>query len=253
MADQPSYEHSMRDEAKRDIPHDIDGSVNALTTTTAHKRKRDPSDHDGSAGRGGPGNNTRRPSFKRVSPTNNVPLPMNDATGSGNDLSDPSGVSFLSAHNTSTAGEDEMHNSSNTSLDYSALSQQHTGEQSGHQNGVHDISNAPSTAAAALAGIHPIYPTMTVPQPTGLSFESAGSGGEGERNLDYDGSQNQQGDPTYGLGALQEGQQDVRDSSSGGGQKPAVGSAEWHKVRRDNHKEGRIPPKPNPSRPTQSY
>ncbi|KAI9750195.1 MAG: basic helix-loop-helix protein [Candelina submexicana] len=230
MVDQPSYEHPMRGEAKREHPHDTDESVNALTTATPHKRKRDPSDHDGSARRGGPGNNTRRPSFKRMSPTNNVPLANHDATGNGNDISDPSGVSFLSAHNTSTAGEDEMHNSSNTSLDFSALSQQHAGEQVGHQNGGHDISNAPSTAAAALAGIHPIYPTMTVPQPTGLSFESAGSGGDGERNLDFDGSQNQHGDPTYGLGALREGQQDVRDSSSGGGQKPAVGSEEWHKL-----------------------
>lgn len=87
--------------------------------------------------------------------------------------------------------------------------------------------NAASTAAAALAGV---YPTMTIPQPTDVSFATQGSD---ERN-----------DPSY----LDDSQQNSfmdqppppQSNPSGGrqtGQKPAVGSEEWHKVRKDNHKE----------------
>jgi len=78
-----------------------------------------------------------------------------------------------------------------------------------------------STAAAALAGI---YPTMTVPQPTDLSFGNPGS--DSDRNPESSFMDNSQ-------------QDSFMDNStpSGRSSKPAVGSDEWHKVRKDNHKE----------------
>ncbi|KAI9818462.1 MAG: basic helix-loop-helix protein [Pycnora praestabilis] len=236
MTDQTYADHDLHtqgDESKRKVaPHDVDESGNPLnSSSTTQKRKRDASDHDGSAIKSGPESNARRSSFKRVSPNTNSST-MNNISSNGQDLSDQSSSSFLQAHSGSNAPtEEDMHESSHTSLDFGTLSQHNAGDGATHQNGGPDMSDATSTAAAALAGI---FPTMTVPQPTGLSFESTGSGGEGVG--DYDGNQNQH-DPTYGLEALREGQQSMRESSTGGGSKPAVGSDEWHKVRRDNHKE----------------
>lgn len=90
-------------------------------------------------------------------------------------------------------------------------------------------------------------PQLTVPQSTDLSFVSSGSGPEGDRQLDssFDlggpdvgPNHNVQGSP-YNMGGFSGGQvQGAREASNGGGIKPAVGSEEWHKVRRDNHKEG---------------
>lgn len=84
-----------------------------------------------------------------------------------------------------------------------------------------------STAAAALAGI---YPQMTVPQPAEVSFGNPGS----------DSSRNQ--DSSF-MDNSQQGQDSFMDSQNQSGDrgsttKPAVGSEEWHKVRKDNHKEG---------------
>lgn len=83
--------------------------------------------------------------------------------------------------------------------------------------------HASSTAAAALAGI---YPTMTIPQPTDVSFASQGSG---DQNQDSFMDTSQQGNDSF-----LENPTPSRTSS-----KPAVGSEEWHKVRKDNHKEGK--------------
>lgn len=84
--------------------------------------------------------------------------------------------------------------------------------------------HASSTAAAALAGI---YPTMTIPQPTDVSFATQGSG---DQNQDSFMDNSQQGDDSFLQNATPS-----RPSS-----KPAVGSEEWHKVRKDNHKEGML-------------
>lgn len=98
-----------------------------------------------------------------------------------------------------------------------------------HQNGT-DHSDAPSTAAAALAGL---YPTMSIPQPTEVSFAPQGSDGD-------------RGQETSFMGDSQQGDQSFMDNSTQGqssgsrGAKPLVGSDEWHKVRKDNHKEGRL-------------
>lgn len=111
----------------------------------------------------------------------------------------------------------------------------------------HLANTSTSTAAAALAAN---MPQLTVPQPTELPLPSTGSGNEGERQLDTsfdmgggsDGDQNHhaQGGP-YNLDPYQANSgpdtQSSRDHEAGG-MKPAVGTDEWHKVRRDNHKEG---------------
>ncbi|KUJ12884.1 uncharacterized protein LY89DRAFT_195981 [Mollisia scopiformis] len=78
-----------------------------------------------------------------------------------------------------------------------------------------------STAAAALAGI---YPTMTVPQPTDLSFGNPGS--DSDRNPESSFMDNSQQQDSF-----------MDSTPSSRNSKPAVGSDEWHKVRKDNHKE----------------
>ena len=91
----------------------------------------------------------------------------------------------------------------------------------GDQNG--SAEHASSTAAAALAGI---YPTMSIPQPTEVSFATQGS--DSDRNPDASFMDNSQAGDSF-----MEQSQPVRAP------KPAVGSDEWHKVRKDNHKEGK--------------
>jgi hypothetical protein len=92
------------------------------------------------------------------------------------------------------------------------------------QNGSADhANNASSTAAAALAGI---YPTMTIPQPTDVSFATQGS----DSNQDGSFMDTSQQDGSF--------MDNSTPSGRGSGSKPAVGSEEWHKVRKDNHKEG---------------
>ncbi|KAL8974787.1 MAG: hypothetical protein Q9197_000963 [Variospora fuerteventurae] len=138
---------------------------------------------------------------------------------------------------------DSLHHPSSNSNDFSNLSQQL--QAATHSNHGLPSTNASSTAAAALAGI---MPQMTIPQPTHLSFVSEASNTEADRQFDSsfdvggDGGHGHNGQgPPYnhnsfpGTTAAQV--QAARESSSGGGHKPSVGSEEWHKVRRDNHKE----------------
>ena len=109
----------------------------------------------------------------------------------------------------------------------------------------HVAVGMPSTAAAALAAG---MPHLTVPRPTELSFPSGGSSTDAERHIDSsfemgvsDGDQNHhtQGAP-YNLSAYQGDAAAQLQVEGAGGSKPAVGSDEWHKVRRDNHKEGAL-------------
>lgn len=110
--------------------------------------------------------------------------------------------------------------------------------------------NASDTATAALAQYH----TMTVPQPTENSFMTQTSdGGERPSSSSFNAggdSGMQQRSTTFSefdpLGTPQQGHSAINgdpsspglDAITPGGSKPAVGSDEWHKVRRDNHKEG---------------
>jgi len=228
MADTTIYQ-------QRDAHNDTarKGKIHALDQTGhSNKRKRDQN---------GAGDNPRPGSFKRASPANG-------ASRNGIALGDPSGASFLSSQNASGSGEHGVSNSSGPSHDFSALTQQLVQHAATHHNGgQHSASQAASTAAAALAGV---FPQMTIPQPTEISFASNTSSGEAERQLDssfslgeHESDQNHSGNQQYNLDALRQSTgsqvQAARESSSGGGVKPAVGSDEWHKVRRDNHKEGK--------------
>jgi len=167
---------------------------------TTNKRKRDARDQ---------GPSTSRPAPSSINNTN------------ANDLSDQATASFLAAHNAST-NDDEM--------------QQQFGV---HQNGANSTSVG-DTAAAALA-----YHQMTVPQPTELSFQTQGTGAEGTSFSMGDHQQQQTGMQDFSLEALKAATQTPRSGQAAandsppntGGQKPTVGSEEWHKVRRDNHKE----------------
>jgi transcriptional regulator CBF1 len=133
---------------------------------------------------------TRRPNNKRVSPNSGKALDQSKNSQDGS-------VEALQ--------------------DYSNL---HHGNPD-NQNG--SAEHASSTAAAALAGI---YPTMTIPQPTDVSFATQGSDGDrgGESSFLDNSQQND---------SFMENPTPTRAS------KPAVGSDEWHKVRKDNHKEGK--------------
>ncbi|KAL3423538.1 helix-loop-helix DNA-binding domain-containing protein [Phlyctema vagabunda] len=91
------------------------------------------------------------------------------------------------------------------------------------QNG--GSGNAASTAAAALAGV---FPTMTIPQPTDVAFATQGS--DDRNDPSYLGGDSQQD-------SFMDGQPSAPSGGRGSGSKPAVGSEEWHKVRKDNHKE----------------
>lgn len=200
----------------------------------------------------------------------------NDTSGEshGNDSAVPPSGSFMSGHPSPSQqgelGEDETHHrrASATSIEFNSIAHEHHRadsnstdsnnnnnhhnnheQNSTQQNGASNPSNATATAAAALAGI---FPTMTVPQPT---FGNSAAAGDPDRNID----------PSFGLGDNEGGQHqhalpnfDLDDvsrrtrlpqlptippqSSTGGGSsssnKPIVGSEEWHRVRRDNHKEG---------------
>jgi bHLH factor len=104
----------------------------------------------------------------------------------------------------------------------------------GNQNGGTDHASASSTAAAALAGI---YPTITIPQATDVSFATQAS--EADRNdASFNMDDSQQNDSF--LENSGSGGQSSGGRGSGSGSKPAVGSEEWHKVRKDNHKEGQL-------------
>ena len=188
---------------------------NALDTLHSKKRKRDMTDLGGGGAHSGP---------KRGS--------TSSVNGNTHDNSN-----YL----------ENFHNSS-SSNDFSNLSQQLQAATDGNHSGSN--TNPTSTAAAALAGI---MPQMTIPQHTDISFASTASNTDADRH--FDSSFDMGGDsghghngqgPPYNLHSFPGGTaaqvQAARESSNGGGvggHKPSVGSDEWHKVRRDNHKEGK--------------
>lgn len=110
--------------------------------------------------------------------------------------------------------------------DYNNLHEQNVEHQSSSSGDGHH-ANASSTAAAALG----IYPTMTIPQPTDLQFQAQSSEADANQDSFIDNSrQNSHQEDSY--------MENATGTSGRSGSKPAVGSDEWHKVRKDNHKEG---------------
>ncbi|KAF2180215.1 hypothetical protein K469DRAFT_593190 [Zopfia rhizophila CBS 207.26] len=180
------------------------GSHSVVDSIHSNKRKRDSRDH---------GPTASRP----------APATANNTSGSTNDLSDQATASFLAAHNAST-NEEEMQQQFDA-----------------HQNGGANTSSVGDTAAAALA-----HYSMTVPQATELSFQAQTSGAEGASfNMGDHNQQQQTGMQDFSFEALKAATQTPRSGQAAtnesppntGGHKPPVGSEEWHKVRRDNHKE----------------
>jgi len=150
---------------------------------------------------------------------------------------DMSFVSALTQHNNDMGDNQDHHHDPN-------------------QPGAHDVSRGaggPSvsdTAAAAMAQYH----TMTVPQSTEQAFLAQTSDGAGDRhghgtvdpgnpNLqprpgsfgDFDVNGPPNGMPTQNDNSASP---TLGNAQNAGGPKPQVGTDEWHKIRRDNHKEG---------------
>ncbi|OAA58763.1 Helix-loop-helix DNA binding protein [Cordyceps fumosorosea ARSEF 2679] len=129
--------------------------------------------------------------------------------------------------------------------DFNALQQATHGDHTDHAS-----SDATTTAQAALG----MYPTLHVPPSTEEQFAAqAADSSEHQHDpnefnaeithdmMDQVAHQSQNGTPPQqGQQQQQQGQQQQRHystSSQGGSAKPPVGSDEWHKLRKDNHKE----------------
>jgi transcriptional regulator CBF1 len=121
----------------------------------------------------------------------------------------------------------------------------HSGEQSvPEHHEATDPGNAASTAQAALG----MYPTLHVPSSTEEQF-AAQVAAEGEQNnhensFNPDAAQSDglMDDPAVGntpMNSLPGQTPRYSISSATSNPKPSVGSEEWHKMRKDNHKEGR--------------
>jgi len=230
MAEQGSY-------VETDAKLGINESMNMHT----NKRKRDSADTGSASSRPAPGDSVRTSTnFRRVSPG-----PTNNTSSGTTNINDPSGASFL-VHNTTSSGDDNMHHGSNA-MDFNVQLVQHATDPSLHQNGGGNASSASDTAAAALSH----HFSMSVPQSTERAFQNQGAAGEGDRSLntsfnmgDHNVHHSPHGMGEYNLDALKAGThqagaapQESPPATTTPTQKPPVGSEEWHKVRRDNHKE----------------
>ncbi|KAK4630874.1 hypothetical protein CLAFUW4_03830 [Fulvia fulva] len=153
-------------------------------------------------------------------------------------------------------GEEEAHHDMN----FAAALSHHNNDMEGHEHPQHDqghhpqgheemheggIPSASDTAAAAMA-----YHTMTVPQSTESAFMTQPTQEPGDRpgSAGVD-PNNPNAQRTSSFGDFdnilpKDGQNAPNGNMSPGGAagnqstpKPQVGTEEWHKVRRDNHKE----------------
>lgn len=106
--------------------------------------------------------------------------------------------------------------------------------------------SASDTAAAAMAQFH----TMTVPQSTEQSFMTGPNEGDKQGSVDPSNASVQHRNSSFGdfdTTAIQSSPPNGDTSPTSGvnpgmaAPKPPVGSEEWHKVRKDNHKEGKLP------------
>ena len=134
-----------------------------------------------------------------------------------------------------------------------ALAQHNAGgDHAFHDAGGSNGQSATDTASAAL------HYSMTVPTSTEATFMAQNTNDTPERpsdpSIDLGNATNVQQDSStfsneYSLDSLKDGtrqtpQQQQQQGSGGegsptsGSAKPTVGTEEWHKVRRDNHKEG---------------
>ncbi|KAK4232100.1 putative centromere-binding protein [Podospora fimiseda] len=109
-----------------------------------------------------------------------------------------------------------------------------------HAENHSDTNNVSSTAAAAA--LNTMYPSLHVPQPTEETFVTQSTAEAHHDDNGFNGSAVSQphGLPTMAPSVPVQPSSDVQADqrySSGPSNKPAVGSEEWHKMRKDNHKE----------------
>ena len=161
-----------------------------------------------------------------------------DNTGGGVDF-----AAVLSQHNTAGGSSSNEHAQGDVQSHLQHSRAQAQTQAAAQRTG----QSASDTATAALAQYH----TMTVPQPTEQSFmNQATDNGDRPSGTPVDHTPTHQHRPSFGgdmdFASLKDNGPPTNGDSSpsnGGpshtpGSKPAVGSDEWHKVRRDNHKEG---------------
>lgn len=191
----------------------------------ASKRKRDTNDMP--QARPGPGMSAHE--FE-------PPYNLGDDDGMAQHNNDM-GFSALASHNADVGDAGDMH-------------QGHGDMHAHHNMGHQPVQSASDTAAAAMAQYH----TMTVPQSTEQSFLNQANEQSGERppsapmdpgnmsgqqrtssfgDFDHSGANDGMPPPNGAGSPLGKG------ANNGQNPKPQVGTEEWHKVRRDNHKEGR--------------
>ena len=103
-------------------------------------------------------------------------------------------------------------------------------------------NNNPASSSTTVAAMRHNMPSITIPQPTELSFQSTNTVDEDEQgessfNIGTETNQNHHAEGTpYNLDSYAD---NSRGPGGGaGGPKPAAGTEEWHRLRRDNHKEG---------------
>lgn len=97
-----------------------------------------------------------------------------------------------------------------------------------------DPANASSTAAAALGSM---YPTIHVPQSTAETFAGHAGAEADHHDNPYPASTHPDGMPSM-VASSNGFQGEPPRYQVAPNPKPAVGSEEWHKLRKDNHKEG---------------
>lgn len=136
---------------------------------------------------------------------------------------------------------DDVNDNSDSALDLSAVLGHNNDADSSHLQRTQGLArpgqSASDTATAALAQYH----TMTVPRPTEQAFLNQPTE-NGDRGADALSDQNNARIASdVGFSAQHEAEQsppDLPAQSLPPTSKPAVGTDEWHKVRKDNHKEG---------------
>ena len=218
----------------------------SINSTSVQKRKREGPEPQ----RPTTGDGSRRGGAKRVAANDGTAIEVgNVSTG---ELKDPVGAALMAVQPVGAqadAGMEAPHSSSSNSLDFVPLSEPSHADQTNAQGGTTGSSNQADAANAAVAALAGIFPTMTVPQPTDMAFAN-NPAIENERTMDgsfavsddSNGEQHGAGDNAAGGGRSSQGPGGRRSSNGdggGGGRKLAVGSDEWHRVRRDNHKEGK--------------
>ena len=153
-----------------------------------------------------------------------------NGSGQGTESEDALNTTFFT-HSGADGSQGSPNQSTEALLQQQLMQHANTLKQNGHG------SDGISIAKAALG----TYPgSFQIPQPTDVSFASGGSGGDGG-SYDNNGGQPHLYNPAAMMATQNTANQvQAAREASGASSKPAVGSEEWHKVRKDNHKEGTV-------------